>query len=162
MLAVATAIFANTPGPHRDSGQPTASPSSDPPPTTYPPVSPPQLVATLTGHTGHVGSLAFSPDGKILASGSGDAGITLRVWNVATHARIATLTGHTDGVNCLAFSPDGKILASGSWDHTLGLWTVATHTRIATLNDPNIVLSVAFSPDGKTLASGSADTLIRL
>ena len=82
------------------------------------------LFRTLTGHTGNVWSVAFSPDGKTLASGSADG--TVRLWDVATHRQIgAPLTGHTDNVWSVAFSPDGKTLATGSPDHTVRLWDVA-------------------------------------
>jgi WD40 repeat protein len=67
-------------------------------------------------------SVAFSPDGTILASGSGDHKIKL--WDVATGKEQATLKGHTGGVYSVAFSPDGTILASGSLDGTIKLWGV--------------------------------------
>ncbi|WP_193943576.1 trypsin-like peptidase domain-containing protein [Sphaerospermopsis aphanizomenoides] len=121
----------------------------------------PTLVNTLTGHSNLVGSVAFSPDGKTLASGSGDN--TIKLWDVATGQSIATLTGHSDDVNSVAFSPDGKTLASGSRDKTIKLWDVATGQSIATLTGHSEwVISVAFSPDGKTLASGSNDRTIKL
>ena len=71
---------------------------------------------TLTGHTGGVSDVAFSPDGRILASSSYDH--TLRLWDVVTGEHIRTLTGHRHQVLSLAFSPDGRTLASGSVDET--------------------------------------------
>ena len=110
----------------------------------------------LTGHTGRVESMSFSPDGQTLASGSRDD--TVRVWDASTDSHLRTLTGHPNAVNSVAFSPDGKMLASSSADKTICLWNVATgkHTRMPTghLKD---IYSVAFSPDAQTLASGSAD-----
>ena len=108
----------------------------------------------LAGHTARVSSVAFSPDGTTLASGSDDD--TIKLWDVATGTLKATLEGHTESVNSVAFSPDSSTLASGSGDKTIKLWDVATGTLKATLEaHESWVYSVAFSPDGTTLASGN-------
>ena len=128
-----------------------------------------QEVSLITGHTDRVASVAFSPDGNTIASGSYDS--TVRLWNVsknnqsylrsglliwhrATGINTRTLTGHTNGVNSVAFSPDGNTIASGSYDDTVRLWDVNTgeHKRTLTGHTDG-VLSVAFSPDGNTIAS---------
>src|SRR5438034_1236788 len=74
---------------------------------------------TLTGHTQELTSVAFSPGGKTLASGS--LGMTIKLWDVATGKERTTLKGQINEVTCVAYSPDGKTLASGS-----KLWDVAT------------------------------------
>ncbi len=115
----------------------------------------------LQGHTGSVLSVAFSPDGQMLASGSLDD--TIILWDVATGRPIGQpLTGHTYRVLSVAFSPDGQMLASGSLDGTIILWDVATGRPIGQFLTGHTyrVLSVAFSPDGQTLASGSLNGVI--
>jgi WD40 repeat protein len=82
-----------------------------------------QVIRTFEGHTGRVTSVAFNPDGRLLASGSADE--TIKLWDVATGREVRTLEGHTGYVESVAFSPDGKLLASGSWDGTIKLWNVA-------------------------------------
>jgi WD40 repeat protein len=119
------------------------------------------LAQTLSGHSNYVLSVAFSPDGKVLASGSYDK--TIELWEVATGRKITSLTGHSNYVLSVAFSPDGRVLASGSFDKTIKLWEVATGREINSLSGhSNVVFYVAFSPDGKVLASGSGDKTIKL
>jgi WD40 repeat protein len=119
-----------------------------------------RLVRTLTGHTGNVRSVAFSPDGRLLASGSNDN--MIKLWEVASGRELHTLRGHNDYVTSVAFSPDGRFLASSSWDKTVKLWEVVTGRWLTRFEHENYVTSIAFSPDGQLLASGSYDRTIKL
>jgi WD40 repeat protein len=105
---------------------------------------------------GPVLSLAFSPDGKLLASG----GIkkTVKLWDAATGKERATLKGHAEDVRSVAFAPDGQTLASGSSDNTVKLWDVATGQERLTLKVHNAIYSLAFAPDGRVLAAASVWT----
>jgi serine/threonine protein kinase len=116
---------------------------------------------TFKGHTDKVRSVAFSPNGKWLASGSWDR--TLKVWDSQTGQAILTLKGHTERIWSVAFSPDGKWLASGSQDRTLKVWDTQTGQEVLTLKGHSgQVYSVAFSPDGKRLVSGSGDRKLKV
>jgi len=119
------------------------------------------LFYVFEGHKDAIYSLAVSPDGKTLATGSYDQKIKL--WNVETGEELKTLSGHNGAVFGLAFRPDGKILASASADRTVKLWDVATGERRDTLAQPlKEQYAVAFSPDGKRLVAGGVDNRIRV
>jgi WD40 repeat protein len=110
---------------------------------------------------GNILSVAFSPNGKLLAMG--DTRDTIRLWLVAENEQLFTCEGHTDWVQSVAFSPDSQILASGSDDCTVRLWDVTTGECLRIFSGHNHwVRSVAFSPDGLTLASSSDDKTVRL
>ena len=110
-------------------------------------------------HQGIVMSVAFSPDGKILASGSQDN--TIRLWDAATGQIKNILTDHRDDVNSVAFTPDGSTVMSGSKDKTIRVWDVATGLQKEVLTGHSAsIYSIALSPDGSTLMSGSDDNAI--
>ncbi|WP_102207883.1 NB-ARC domain-containing protein, partial [Fischerella thermalis] len=110
---------------------------------------------------GGIMSVAFSPDGKLLAAG--DSNGEIHLWQVADGKQLLILRGHANWVVSLAFSPDSRTLASGSSDCTVKLWDVATGQCLHSLQEHgNEVWSVAFSPEGDKLVSGCDDQIIRL
>ncbi|KAJ6567929.1 hypothetical protein DFH09DRAFT_1033857 [Mycena vulgaris] len=119
--------------------------------------------AVLRGHLNSVNSVAFSPDGTHIVSGSRDN--TVRVWDAETQTQIgAPLEGHTSWVRSVAFSPDGTHIVSGSDDNTVRVWDAETQTQIGAPLEghTNWVQSVAFSPDGTRIVSGSGDNTVRV
>jgi WD40 repeat protein len=115
-----------------------------------------QVRMTLRGHSSGVDGVAFSPDGKRLATASWDH--TAKVWDVESGKELLTLRGHSNGVYGVAFSPDGKHLATASSDHTAKVWDVESGRELLTLRGhSDSVDGVAYSPDGKRLATASGD-----
>lgn len=120
-----------------------------------------KLVRTLRGHTGFVGRIAWSPDGRILASPSDDA--TIRLWDIETGDCLRTLEGHQAGVWTAAFDPNGRTLASGGRDHQLKLWEVPSGKSLGSVGEhPDDVNGIAFNPSAQTLASACGDSNVRL
>ena len=102
-------------------------------------------MATLAGHTLQVFAVAFSPDGKLVLTGSVDR--TARLWVVATDKPVATLTGHSGWVRAVAFSPDGKWVATGSEDRTARLWEVLPASAQALIREAKSSLPRCLTPD---------------
>ncbi|OQX25165.1 MAG: hypothetical protein BWK80_17015, partial [Desulfobacteraceae bacterium IS3] len=109
----------------------------------------------------YVNSVAYGPDGMLIASGSDDK--TVRLWDAETGRELRTFIGHSSSVNSVSFSADGARIASGSDDVTVRVWDAISGAEIFELKGhSNTVSSVAFSPDGKRIASGSSDDTVRL
>lgn len=120
-----------------------------------------KLHKTLRGHTGPIGRIAWSPDGRIIATPSDDK--TIRLWNAETGMVIRTLEEHSYAVTCVAWSPDGRSLASGSRDRLIKIWDPPTGRSVRTLQGASgAITTLAWSPDGVTLASSSADPFVSL
>ncbi|KAL5504957.1 hypothetical protein ACEPAH_7620 [Sanghuangporus vaninii] len=117
----------------------------------------------LEGHTNWVVSLAYSPDGKYIVSGSYDK--TVRIWDAATGDLFyEPLTGHTDYVNSVAVSPEGDVVVSASSDRTIRVWDARSGKLIGKplKGHTGWIMGVAFSPDGKHIISGAHDESVRV
>ena len=120
-----------------------------------------KLLKNLIGHSGYVYSVAFSPDGTKIISGSMDQ--TIKIWDANTGQCLKTLKGHSEYIYSVAFSPDGRRIVSGSNDKTIKIWDANTGQCLKTLKGhKNFVLSVAYSPDGTKIVSGSRDNTIKI
>jgi len=130
--------------------------------------TPLRMVRTLKGHTARVNSVAFSTDGRLLASGTGvgiisggDFGNTIKIWEVSTGRLLRTLDYQTY-VYSVAFSPDGRLLAFGGWENYMRLWKLDTYKVPPTkLDHGSFVTKVAFTPDNRIVAS-SGSNMIKL
>ena len=109
-------------------------------------------LATLKGHSYSVNSVAFSPDGSRIASGSGDQ--TVRIWDAKTGVHLTTLKSHSYSVNSVAFSPDGSHIASSSSDKTVQIWDTMTGLCISTIKHSSCVpLSTLFPAESINITS---------
>jgi WD40 repeat protein len=115
----------------------------------------------IEAHKDVIYDLAFSPDGKMLASCGYDR--LIKLWDAATSNEIRVLKDHSDAVYSISFSPDGALLASGAADRAVKVWDVETGKRFYTLGEStDWVYSVAWSPDGRHLAAAGVDKSIRV
>ncbi len=115
-----------------------------------------QIYAMGPAHRKAVVSMAVTPDGKILASGSADQ--TIKLWSLSDGSVLKTIKGHTDTVSSVAISPDGRFLVSGSTDKTVRVWSLPEGAPLKTLPPfSKKVGAVAVSADGKAFAAGRRD-----
>ncbi|KAF8714382.1 hypothetical protein AX14_009184 [Amanita brunnescens Koide BX004] len=122
-----------------------------------------EILPSLRGHDSSIFSVAFSPDGSKIVSGSDDK--TIRVWDASTGVEILPpLRGHDYWIHSVAFSPDGSKIISGSSDKTIRVWDASTGIEMLPplRRHDDWIHSVAFSPDGSKIISGSLDGIIRV
>jgi WD40 repeat protein len=137
---------------------PVPSPSPTPTPT---PISLGSPLYTYPGHHVFVNAVAWSPDGRRIASGSDDR--TVQVWNAADGSNVYTYRSHSNLVEAVAWSPDGKRIASGGFDSTVQVWDAADGSHTFTYRGhSSFVDTVVWSPKGKRIASGSYDNTVQV
>ncbi|MEB3831200.1 WD40 repeat domain-containing protein [Phormidium sp. CCY1219] len=118
----------------------------------------PELILTIEGESATIQSLAFSPNGRLLAVGGGRNDPKIEVWDLQAEKRIYRLEGHQIRVLALAFSPDGKTLVSGGEGGLINVWDLETgELRHTLLDHSSHILSLAITPDGRNLVSGALD-----
>ena len=116
---------------------------------------------TYRGHSDYVSAVAWSPDGKRIASASGDH--TVQVWDASDGNHVYTYHGHSADVSTLAWSPDGKYIASAGLDNSVQVWGATTGNLVYIYHGQNdVIYNVAWSPDGTRIASASNDGSVQV
>ena len=119
------------------------------------------LITTLSGHASDIISVAISPDGSKIVTGSCDH--TAKIWNMSDGSLVRTLSGHADVITSVAISPDGSKVVTGSYDKTAKIWNMSDGSLITTLSGHKSgIISVAISPDGSKVVTGSSDNTARI
>ena len=121
-----------------------------------PSLSPPNgnLICTLSGHVDSVNTVAITPDGKFVVSGSSDH--TVKKWDLNTATEVMTFRGHTSPVNAVAITPDGQKVVSGASDNTVRVWNLETGAEILTFNGHGLpIVAVGVTLDGQKVVSAS-------